>query len=63
VVLLTAPIRSVTINEGMQMTSWYDIRNLDRIDDKAYSIEHILDSAEIINLTIDKELVKLKSEK
>lgn len=30
------------------MTSWYDIKNLDRLDEKAYSREDILDSEEII---------------
>ena len=28
VVLPTAPIRPVTINNGMEMTSWYDIMDL-----------------------------------
>ena len=30
VVLPTAPIRAVTCNGGMRMTSWYDITSLDR---------------------------------
>mmetsp|Transcript_18310 Transcript_18310/g.2528 ORF Transcript_18310/g.2528 Transcript_18310/m.2528 type:complete len:97 (+) Transcript_18310:31-321(+) len=27
VVLLTAPIRTVTVNMGMQMTSWFDFKD------------------------------------
>lgn len=30
IVLLTAPLRQVTINGGYVMTSWYDIKSLDK---------------------------------
>lgn len=29
VILLTAPIRKVTINMGMEMTSWFDFKNFE----------------------------------
>ena len=47
-VLLTAPILRVTINDGMMMTAWYDIKNLERLEKNAYCYEDILNSADII---------------
>jgi hypothetical protein len=51
IVLLTAPIRAVTINGGMKMTSWYDIKKLsafrtklDKTDD-FYSVKEIDESS------------------
>jgi phospholipase/carboxylesterase len=29
IVLLTAPIRAVTVNGGMKMNSWFDFRNVE----------------------------------
>lgn len=31
VVLMTAPVRAVTLNNGMEMTSWYDILSLETL--------------------------------
>ncbi len=33
IVLLTAPIRQVTINFGMQMTSWFDFKDFKVTDE------------------------------
>ena len=61
-VLLTAPILRVTINDGMMMTAWYDIKNLERLEKNAYCYEDILNSADIIQRVVDKELKELKKE-
>jgi len=51
VILPTAPQRAVTLNNGMVMNSWYDIKTLNRpanltLEDnlKNYSQEEILES-------------------
>lgn len=50
-VLLTAPTRAVTLNMGMRMTSWYDIRTLGAREMN----EEVLDSAEIISRVLQEE--------
>lgn len=62
VVLPTAPIRAVTCNGGARMTSWYDIKRLDK--DPSMSMEEsrqmmsqteIRDSVGIVTRLIDEE--------
>lgn len=49
-----APLRAVTINGGMQMRAWYDVRHMDlRLQEDADSI---IDSAEITGNYIDAEI-------
>lgn len=49
-----APVRPVTINGGMSMRAWYDVRNMDlRREEDAESIE---DSANIIEQYIGAEI-------
>ncbi len=49
-----APVRAVTINGGMRMRAWYDIRNVDlRRNEDAESIE---DSRRMIDAFIDAEI-------
>ena len=57
-----APVRPVTINGGMSMRAWYDVRNMDlRQQEDADSIKK---SAGIINSLIDSEMAKgISSEK
>lgn len=65
IVLLTAPIRPVTINMGMSFHSWYDIRDL-RFDpsnfEKAVSLTEVNDSIERVNKVIEKEAEILKGD-
>jgi phospholipase/carboxylesterase len=51
-----APIRPVTINGGMHMRAWYDVKspNLREIED----VESINESSELINKYIDVEIEK-----
>ncbi|CAG9317804.1 unnamed protein product [Blepharisma stoltei] len=51
IVLLTAPVRPVTLNFGMQMTSWFDIVD---ISSRALNNEAI-ESAKLITSTIEEE--------
>ena len=51
IVLLTAPIRPVTLNMGFEMTSWYDIAALGRRDMN----EQVVESAGIISEGLDEE--------
>ncbi len=47
IVLLTAPIRKVTINMGMQMTSWFDFKDFKVTDsnfNSAIGVDEILES-------------------
>ena len=49
-----APVRAVTINAGMQMRAWYDVRHMDlRMQEDADSIN---DSAKIASDYIDTEI-------
>jgi phospholipase/carboxylesterase len=49
-----APIRAVTINGGMQMRAWYDVRHMDlRLQEDSKSI---IDSAVLINNYVDNEI-------
>lgn len=63
VVLPTAPVRAVTCNGGHRMTSWYDIKSLDRPasmskDDmrQLMSQEEIRDSVGIVTRLIEEEV-------
>jgi len=58
VVLLTAPTAPVTINGGMKMTSWYDIRSFDRSEDSIQKSDVIKNSNRVKNV-IDEEAKKL----
>jgi len=51
-----APIQAVTINGGMKMRSWYDILVADL--DREVAVDDIYQSAEAINLLIERELAK-----
>ena len=69
VVLLTAPSRSVTINSGMIMPSWYDMKVLSSdkdsklpIEDRI-SVEEIQESYQIIEKVVTTEKKKLKNGK
>ena len=49
-----APVRAVTINAGMQMRAWYDVRHMDlRMQE---DVESIIDSAAIAGNYIDAEM-------
>ena len=69
VIIPTAPMRAVTCNGGMVMTSWYDINSLDRShhtmsrDDhlKNYSQKEIRESIGIVSKLIEGEAEKLGS--
>ena len=68
VILPTAPMRQVTCNMGMTMTSWYDIKTLDRpktmtIDAMLdnYGQDEIRESVDIVTKLIDAEVEKLGS--
>lgn len=58
IVLLTAPIRPVTINMGMKFHSWYDIRDL-RFDpsnfEKNINQAEVQESIDRVKKVIDKE--------
>jgi len=63
VVLPTAPVRAVTCNGGMKMTSWYDITSLDRPASMSkndmrnlMSQDEIRDSVRIVTALIDQEV-------
>lgn len=66
VVLLTAPSRAVTINAGMVMPSWYDMKvmsadvNSKLPIEKRISVEEIKESYEIINNVVNEEQKNLK---
>lgn len=49
-----APVRPVTLNNGMQMRAWYDLLSLDR--DKTAKEDDILNSVVDINALIDAEI-------
>ncbi len=47
IVLPTAPIRKCTLNMGFKVTSWYDIKSLDKIGNKEenlYDFNEVKDS-------------------
>ena len=48
-----APIRAITINQGMKMPGWYDITSLDR-DPTHQDISGILESRQAINVLIEQ---------
>ena len=49
-----APVRSVTLNNGMQMRAWYDLLSLDR--GKTANEDDILTTVSWINQLIDSEI-------
>ncbi len=51
-----APVRPVTINGGMQMRAWYDIKTMD-FNHRA-DVEGVLDSAERVEALLEAELAK-----
>ena len=56
IVLLTAPTREVTLNMGMQMTSWYDIVSLDTSGlSKNIDLNQLNESWDIILNFVDQE--------
>lgn len=54
VVLANAPVRPVTLNGGMRMPSWYDIKVFNNIDNRDF--QGLDDSKAIINGIIDEEI-------
>jgi phospholipase/carboxylesterase len=56
--LLNAPIRKVTINGGMQSTSWYDIYNLapNGKNEERFNLEEVKDSLRIIESHVVGEI-------
>ena len=60
VVLLTAPIRAVTLNMGLQMPAWYDYKKFafDSIEE-SISIDQLQESKERINEVIESEVSEL----
>ena len=61
IVLLNAEKSPVTINGGMMMQSWYDIKSLDSIDDskKSVSEEDVKKSANRVMKYVEEELITL----
>lgn len=49
-----APIRPVTINNGMRMRAWYDIKSMD-MESRA-DVEGVLESADLVQALIEKEI-------
>lgn len=49
-----APIRPITVNDGMEMRGWYDIATLDFSEDE--DVEGILASEKLIRHLIEREL-------
>ena len=49
-----APIRAVTLNNGMEMRAWYDLLSLDR--SKTANEDDILTTVTLINQLIDNEI-------
>lgn len=57
-----APIRPVTINGGMKMNAWYDIKTMD-LENRA-DLEGVLESAELTEALVKAEMAKgITSEK
>jgi predicted esterase len=58
IVLLKAPMRAVTINQGHVSNSWFDIMSMSFAGDitKTVNMEQVYDSASLINVIIAKEL-------
>ena len=52
-----APVRPVTLNNGMAMRAWYDIKGLDR--HSAEDAEGIQQSADTVSALLDQQLVGL----
>ncbi len=57
VVLLQAPTMPVTINAGMRMPSWYDIKDFTRQNEDT---EGIVTSSNQINKCIETEINRMK---
>ena len=51
-----APVRPVTVNNGMPMRAWYDIKSLD-LDNRA-DTEGVLESAAMVEKLIEQEMAK-----
>lgn len=51
-----APVRPVTINGGMQMNAWYDIKTMD-LDNRADE-QGVLASAQLVSQLLDDEIAK-----
>lgn len=65
VVLLSAPERSMTINAGQAMSSWFDFQDLDaELEEfkEAVSVADIKDSQRIVKQIIDEEVEILKGD-
>jgi phospholipase/carboxylesterase len=60
VVLLTAPRAAVTINGGMVMNSWYDIKNFQRGED-SYDESDVVKNSARIRKVIENEAKKLEN--
>eukprot|EP01016_Furgasonia_blochmanni_P050293 TRINITY_DN7753_c0_g1_i5.p2 TRINITY_DN7753_c0_g1~~TRINITY_DN7753_c0_g1_i5.p2 ORF type:complete len:245 (-),score=51.27 TRINITY_DN7753_c0_g1_i5:1700-2374(-) len=69
VVLLTAPLRAVTINRGYRMNSWYDIKAMERDEateanfDNYVSVKEVLESEETIKKNLKDEIAILGDSK
>jgi len=65
IVLLTAPIRKVTINMGMQFHSWYDIRDL-QFDEASFekniNLQEVKESIDRVNQVIEQEVKLLNGD-
>jgi len=62
IVLLTAPIRAVTINAGMKMTSWFDFKNFSVTENnfnKVIGVDQANESTERIKKVINEEIAVL----
>ena len=68
VILPTAPRRAVSLNHGMKMTSWYDIKSIDKPPksgpteqylEHSYSQNEISKSAKLVTELIKKEIEDL----
>lgn len=53
-----APVAPVTLNHGMRMRSWYDIKTLDVVPDRE-SYDDVLQSSEAIDQLIETEAQRL----
>jgi phospholipase/carboxylesterase len=51
-----APVRAVTVNNGMKMNAWYDIKSLD-LENRADEAG-VLESAELLEKLVDDEMAR-----
>lgn len=59
VVLLTAPIRKVTINFGMESTSWFDFKNFEVTTEnfhQAIGFDEVQESTKVIHAVLEEEI-------